>query len=417
MRTIVIGVLVLFLAVVSQAQYQWTSSNAGSKDLRTAKVLANGDIYVFGDSAFAAKSSDNGQTWSVVAVDSQYRTITACGADVDQLYVAGKNGLSKYKQSNDAWVNNSGVNFQVEKIVNDDSGNAYFFPRYIGLGACYETVNYTVGGTHYSMRLLHNFYLPIPGTDMRYVTGLAKNGRIVSCLHNTNQSGQNGALSHIFISDDKGSSWRAINFSFPAMTYVNDISFNGNVGHIVGANMSGAWVYIYESIDNGETWNLINTVSNINYISKSVYSDFDGLNYHGIAVGLTIGGGNGFILVDNNPPNFISSSALNFVTGNNQKIVVVGDSGKVFIALKAPVGINKAQTNKDELVLFPNPSAGVVNIKSSEKILEIKLFTSTGQLLQSFCPGELEYIVNISNYPSGIYFIQINGRIKKLIKE
>ena len=63
--------------------------------------------------------------------------------------------------------------------------------------------------------------------------------------------------------------------------------------------------------------------------------------------------------------------------------------------------------------IYPNPSSGIVYIqRESETIPEVKIYTMDGRLLQTVRSVEID----ISSYTAGVYFLQIDGQMTKLIK-
>lgn len=64
-------------------------------------------------------------------------------------------------------------------------------------------------------------------------------------------------------------------------------------------------------------------------------------------------------------------------------------------------------------ILYPNPTSGMVYISTEKEYnQELNLYSLEGKLLQSLQTMEID----MSNYPVGIYFIQINGKTMKIIK-
>jgi hypothetical protein len=65
-------------------------------------------------------------------------------------------------------------------------------------------------------------------------------------------------------------------------------------------------------------------------------------------------------------------------------------------------------------LVYPNPTTGMIHIQTgNETIPEVKLYAIDGRMLQHVYSSE----INISNYPAGIYFVQVEGRTMKVVKE
>ena len=79
-------------------------------------------------------------------------------------------------------------------------------------------------------------------------------------------------------------------------------------------------------------------------------------------------------------------------------------------------GLN--ELNNDMLNLFPNPSSGVVNIKSNELIEGIEFFDLYGKTLYQLNYDSSEYQIDLSNFAAGNYILQAKfatGTIKRKI--
>lgn len=73
--------------------------------------------------------------------------------------------------------------------------------------------------------------------------------------------------------------------------------------------------------------------------------------------------------------------------------------------------------NKNNLVLYPNPSSNVIRIKSDEnETLRINIYSLQGQLVhQGVYQSDEE--INVSNLSSGLYLVQVNGLTIKFSKK
>ena len=73
-----------------------------------------------------------------------------------------------------------------------------------------------------------------------------------------------------------------------------------------------------------------------------------------------------------------------------------------------------------EISIYPNPSQGIYQVRSSENLAgkRYQIFDLKGQLIQEGMFTNRNYQLNLSNSPSGIYFLQINqlGVKEKLVK-
>ena len=106
---------------------------------------------------------------------------------------------------------------------------------------------------------------------------------------------------------------------------------------------------------------------------------------------------------------FTPSSCTYFVTNDLFNIDFVATS---------TVGIEQLQVTGYELQVYPNPTNGQLTINNEQlTIHSIEIYNTVGQLLLSFeSLPSLETTVNISHLTNGIYFLKINNKVVKVIK-
>jgi hypothetical protein len=64
----------------------------------------------------------------------------------------------------------------------------------------------------------------------------------------------------------------------------------------------------------------------------------------------------------------------------------------------------------NEIVLYPNPSSGMIHIKHEEKLSNIQIFDMVGKLvINQKCHGETETNINLSHLPNGVYHVKAMG--------
>jgi hypothetical protein len=98
------------------------------------------------------------------------------------------------------------------------------------------------------------------------------------------------------------------------------------------------------------------------------------------------------------------------------------DSGAVFVAQAyngctagAPQLPNAKIFNGEtiaatEIVLYPNPTTGLINIKHEEKLSNIQIFDMVGKLvINQKCHSETETNINLSHLPNGVYHVKAAG--------
>ncbi len=65
--------------------------------------------------------------------------------------------------------------------------------------------------------------------------------------------------------------------------------------------------------------------------------------------------------------------------------------------------------------VYPNPSNGIINVNTDTKILNVKLINNLGRTLIDTKMNDIRQL-DISNEPSGVYYLFINNQIIKILK-
>ncbi|GEM_PF-3318215 len=60
--------------------------------------------------------------------------------------------------------------------------------------------------------------------------------------------------------------------------------------------------------------------------------------------------------------------------------------------------------NSSNLIVYPNPTNGIININSLKQLYSLELFDMTGKLVQSYPASNKQ--INLSNFPSGVYILK-----------
>jgi hypothetical protein len=87
------------------------------------------------------------------------------------------------------------------------------------------------------------------------------------------------------------------------------------------------------------------------------------------------------------------------------------------ITFSNTLGVTTFGQNENNLTLYPNPASDLIKIgANSNDVMEVKMYTLTGQLVQQgkYFPNEA---IDISALSGGIYLIQANGVTFKFVKK
>jgi len=79
--------------------------------------------------------------------------------------------------------------------------------------------------------------------------------------------------------------------------------------------------------------------------------------------------------------------------------------------------VNIEEPNEISFTVLPNPAQDKLTIHHSKEIGNISLYDLSGRLLRSFTVDETNTVLDISDLDIGIYFITVDGKTVKFIKE
>ena len=87
-----------------------------------------------------------------------------------------------------------------------------------------------------------------------------------------------------------------------------------------------------------------------------------------------------------------------------------------------PLNQNEILNREDQIKIFPNPTTGTITITNAQN-QELTLTNILGEKLVHFTAPEKKQLIDLSNYPNGIYILDLSnpqtGRkiVKRLVKE
>jgi hypothetical protein len=108
---------------------------------------------------------------------------------------------------------------------------------------------------------------------------------------------------------------------------------------------------------------------------------------------------------------------------NNLKVIgwmTDASTGEIMNAGKANAvtGINEEAENAYKLIIYPNPSTGLINIMSVARgasIMKLSVMNSIGEIVKSFdkLNFSIDQVVDMSSYSNGLYFFQFTDENNK----
>jgi hypothetical protein len=103
------------------------------------------------------------------------------------------------------------------------------------------------------------------------------------------------------------------------------------------------------------------------------------------------------------------------VISKDSTIVKAGDEN-LFNACMGYTGLKEIQ-QQTNIKIYPNPTTGQLKVKSQKsKVESIELFDIYGRKLSQFTIHDSPVEIDISHLPAGIYFLKIDGKTVKIIK-
>ncbi|MFO0358399.1 MAG: T9SS type A sorting domain-containing protein [Sphingobacteriaceae bacterium] len=154
----------------------------------------------------------------------------------------------------------------------------------------------------------------------------------------------------------------------------------------------------------------VNPIPNLNPIGAGTYC------YGTQSISLSVSGANSYSWSNNS-----TSPSITIVPSSSQTFTVIGTFTATGCSSSSLLAVNLVNCTNledysfmDQIQINPNPSSGIYNIKTkSGLVLELELINSLGLVVYH---GTTKDQINITEFPSGIYFVRIANFTKKLIK-
>ena len=99
-----------------------------------------------------------------------------------------------------------------------------------------------------------------------------------------------------------------------------------------------------------------------------------------------------------------------------QNIVSSGSADGILLKINGFSETNDINYIEDNINVYPNPTDGEINICIGENLMKFKILNSQGQVLK-ICQINNCDIINLSDFKSGVYYLQLNEKIiRKIFK-
>jgi photosystem II stability/assembly factor-like uncharacterized protein len=383
-----ISVFLSGLLLTTSLNAQWQQADNGITNHVYTAIGSNGEnVFVGSGSVNLYGSADNGSTWNTVT-NGISGMVTMLATSNGNLFAVTANGVFLSNNNGATWsLQNNGLpsNFAGQSIFAD--GDTLFSGGY----EVFYSVN---NGSTWTARN----------------TGFPPNARVQSFAKNGNTvfAGTNGY--GLYKTTNNGLSWsltgiggQQVPFSEVESVYVFDSK--------VYANFSGT---LYVSSDNGATWTTATNGLNgayVNYITHRGGTLFVG-TYTGIFHSLD--GGSTWVNINAN----LTNPAISHIGFNSSKIFICAQNVAIYVRdLQQVLSLETLSLN-NELSIYPNPANEKLTISLPENSSKTEgiLYDNAGKELQRFLLKSGENTLNINHLESGIYFLEMNGKSTKFIK-
>ena len=115
-------------------------------------------------------------------------------------------------------------------------------------------------------------------------------------------------------------------------------------------------------------------------------------------------------------------NTLEYITEANQnmkiaEVVAVYEEGKTSVGIAKIITVedNIEETKTDDISVYPNPAKDIVKVQG-EDINSISVYNCIGVLVDRFEVNDNNIEINLSDYNTGIYFFNIDGKVVKIIR-
>ncbi|NOR87907.1 MAG: T9SS type A sorting domain-containing protein, partial [Bacteroidales bacterium] len=191
--------------------------------------------------------------------------------------------------------------------------------------------------------------------------------------------------------------WIGCEYFQPAATY----SFGADVGpQIPGVNFSST----------GPGWSELSLDRNWNIrgnLTGDIYNTFLDIP---VDMGMLIGGDDENVMVFFDPTGLAPDQYFATVVVESNDAVT--NYSYIDVTLDIITAVNDLE-GQDAVMLYPNPSADMVFVRANSLIKEVRVSNYLGQLVDVYSFMNEEANIDISNYDTGVYFVEVTTVVGK----
>ena len=105
------------------------------------------------------------------------------------------------------------------------------------------------------------------------------------------------------------------------------------------------------------------------------------------------------------------------MTNNPTGLLGVSDGYLFKWDLVVPTNLTQLKSTDKETKIYPNPATSYIQLTSSSKLSSVSITDAFGKVIFEKNNSEKDLIIDVSEMSQGVYFITVNDKIKKIIKE
>ncbi|OGU18265.1 MAG: hypothetical protein A2X61_15740 [Ignavibacteria bacterium GWB2_35_12] len=398
------AILMAILLLSFNSYSQWEKANGGKElpdSTAISAIMTNGNTVIAATAKGVYVSTNNGENWVLKNNGlSDPTQITALGLKGNLIF-AGTYEIGIYVSSD-----NGNIWIKKDNGMSGEGINCFFVNNnniYAG----------TSSGIYMSSDNGNNWIPKNQGITEYEYTG-------INSLAIKDSTIFAGTSDGVYASTNNGDNWSRKNFQ----VNVSSIVVNKNNIYISG---DGYNTGIHVSTDNGSTWVAKNTGMDISESTKFYLLSYGDSVYTGASrqgVFLTNDNGNNWIQYSDGLSPYVQGFELMLAT--NEKYLFVGSTGATgYCTLwrrlhnEPEISVEEDYTMPGILQAYPNPSSDYIFIKCDGDVSlnqSIKIYDILGNTVwQGIMEGE-PIRIDISSFPTGVYYVNVNGSTKMFVR-
>ena len=110
-------------------------------------------------------------------------------------------------------------------------------------------------------------------------------------------------------------------------------------------------------------------------------------------------------------------AGFDYIALDSSGNVYITDNDRIREINFSPTAVPEINQETNEIRLYPNPATNNLFVTSTSRIKTLELVNPLGQILISQKPGTNNTSLDISILANGVYFVMVNGKAYKIVKE